>query len=70
MILDLSRTTTFDQIVELVAEAAATAEPGAWILGRGWHQERWNPAPAVTYEGERWRPPGPQRREPRQPGSS
>jgi predicted amidohydrolase YtcJ len=51
MILDLSRTTTFDQIVELVAEAAATAEPGAWILGRGWHQERWNPAPAVTYEG-------------------
>jgi predicted amidohydrolase YtcJ len=51
MILDLSRTTTFQQIVDMVAEAAATAEPGAWILGRGWHQERWNPAPEVTYEG-------------------
>lgn len=51
MILDLSRTTTFQQIVDMVAEAAATAEPGTWILGRGWHQERWDPAPAVTYEG-------------------
>ncbi len=51
MILDLQPTTSFDQIVELVAEAAAEAEPGTWILGRGWHQERWNPAPEVTYEG-------------------
>lgn len=51
MILDLSRTTTFQQIVDMVAEAAATAEPGAWIAGRGWHQERWDPAPEVTYEG-------------------
>ncbi len=51
MILDLQPTTSFDQIVELVAEAAAEAEPGAWILGRGWHQERWDPAPEVTYDG-------------------
>lgn len=51
MILDLSRTTTWEEIVALVAEAAATAEPGSWILGRGWHQERWDPPPPVTYEG-------------------
>jgi len=51
MILDLMPTTSWEQIVEMVAEAAAQAEPGAWILGRGWHQERWDPAPPVTYEG-------------------
>jgi predicted amidohydrolase YtcJ len=51
MILDLSRATTWDEIVAIVAEAAATAEPGAWITGRGWHQERWDPAPAETYDG-------------------
>lgn len=51
MILDLSRTTTWDEIVAIVAEAAATAEPGVWLTGRGWHQERWDPAPAETYDG-------------------
>jgi predicted amidohydrolase YtcJ len=51
MILDLQPTTTFDQIVEMVAGAVADAEPGTWILGRGWHQERWDPAPEVTYDG-------------------
>jgi predicted amidohydrolase YtcJ len=51
MILDLMPTTTWDEIVELVAAAAAEAEPGVWILGRGWHQERWDPAPEVTFDG-------------------
>jgi len=51
MILDLSGATTWDQIVDQVADAALRAEPGSWILGRGWHQERWDPAPADTYEG-------------------
>lgn len=51
MILDLMPTTTWDQIVALVAAAAAEAEPGTWILGRGWHQERWDPAPPVTFDG-------------------
>jgi predicted amidohydrolase YtcJ len=51
MILDLQPTTSFDEIVAMVEAAVAEAEPGAWILGRGWHQERWDPAPEVTYEG-------------------
>lgn len=51
MILDLSRTTTWDEIVAIVAEAAETAEPGVWITGRGWHQERWDPAPPETFDG-------------------
>jgi len=50
-ILDLQPTTTFEQIVDLVAEAAAQAEPGEWIRGRGWHQERWDPLPEITFDG-------------------
>ncbi len=51
MMLDLRDTTSFDQIVELVAEAVAHAEPGTWITGRGWHQERWSPSPQPSYDG-------------------
>ncbi len=50
-ILDLQPTTTFEQIVEMVAAAAAQAEPGEWIRGRGWHQERWDPLPEITFDG-------------------
>ncbi len=52
MILDLQSARSFDQIVEQVAQAARSAEPGSWILGRGWHQERWRPAPqGAVYDG-------------------
>ena len=49
--LDLTGATTWDDIVALVGEAASTAEPGAWIVGWGWHQEKWNPAPTETVDG-------------------
>ncbi len=49
--LDLSGTTSWNEIVELVAEAAETTPEGTWITGRGWHQERWDPAPENTYDG-------------------
>ncbi len=32
---------SWDEIVQMVTEAAEKAEPGTWILGRGWHQEKW-----------------------------
>lgn len=51
MILDLQPTTSFEQIVDQVAGAVAEAEPGTWILGRGWHQERWEPAPEIAFDG-------------------
>jgi predicted amidohydrolase YtcJ len=50
-ILRLAEARTWDEIVEMVAEAAREAEPGQWIAGRGWHQEDWDPAPARTIEG-------------------
>jgi predicted amidohydrolase YtcJ len=51
MTLDLMPTRSWDEIVAMVAEAAREAEPGTWITGRGWHQERWDPAPPETFDG-------------------
>jgi predicted amidohydrolase YtcJ len=49
--LDLTPARSWDEIVALVAEAAAAAPQGEWILGRGWHQEKWASAPAPAVEG-------------------
>jgi predicted amidohydrolase YtcJ len=35
----------------MVADAASRAQPGEWILGRGWHQEKWSRPPAPSVEG-------------------
>jgi len=51
MILDLTRARTWDEIVSMVAEAAAAAEPGTWIRGRGWHQEKWDAVPQPNVDG-------------------
>jgi len=34
----------WQEIVDQVATKAATLEPGVWIEGRGWHQEKWDTA--------------------------
>ena len=48
-ILDLTTVNSWEEIVDMVKVAAAAAEPGEWIRGRGWHQEKWAlpPKPAV-----------------------
>jgi predicted amidohydrolase YtcJ len=51
MVIDLMDTTSFEQIVSMVAEAANTAKPGDWIQGRGWHQEKWTSVPSPNVEG-------------------
>jgi predicted amidohydrolase YtcJ len=51
MVIDLMDTTSFEQIVSMVAEAANTAKPGDWIQGRGWHQEKWTSVPSPNIEG-------------------
>ncbi|WP_371195629.1 amidohydrolase [Glaciecola sp. SC05] len=51
MMLDLVPTRSFEDIVDMVAEAAATAQPGEWIIGRGWHQERWGDSEETLYDG-------------------
>jgi predicted amidohydrolase YtcJ len=49
--LDCRDAATWDVIVAKVAEAAKKAKPGEWIVGRGWHQKDWNPAPSPNVEG-------------------
>ena len=49
--LDLISTTSYQQIVDAVAEKVKTAEPGEWITGRGWHQSKWDSMPAETVKG-------------------
>jgi hypothetical protein len=50
-ILDLTEATTWGEIVQMVADAARTAQPGAWIRGRGWHQEKWTAVPTPNVDG-------------------
>ncbi|HEY5619332.1 MAG TPA: amidohydrolase [Vicinamibacterales bacterium] len=49
--VDLLDTTSWEEIVERVARAAATAKPGQWIVGRGWHQAKWTAPPQPNVEG-------------------
>ena len=50
-ILDLNGAANWDAIVAMVAEAVQEAEPGQWIRGRGWHQEKWDSPPDPAVEG-------------------
>ena len=42
--LNFLKSKNWNEIVAAVAEKAKTAKPGEWIIGRGWHQEKWNEA--------------------------
>ena len=47
MMLDLMDVKDWNEIVSMVAAAAKQAKPGEWIMGRGWHQEKWSSVPAA-----------------------
>lgn len=51
MQLDLMNTTSWEEIVRMVAEEVKAARPGQWIYGRGWHQEKWTTPPVPNVEG-------------------
>ncbi|MCB0657787.1 MAG: amidohydrolase [Saprospiraceae bacterium] len=39
--LNFMHTKSWDEIVAMVDSAVQQAQPGEWIIGRGWHQEKW-----------------------------
>jgi predicted amidohydrolase YtcJ len=49
--LELQNTKSWDEIVHMVALAVEKAKPGEWIVGRGWHQEKWSSTPDPNVEG-------------------
>ena len=51
MNLDLTKAASWDEIIEQVRIAAAKTPPGKWIIGRGWHQAKWNTSPSPNVEG-------------------
>jgi predicted amidohydrolase YtcJ len=51
MMLDLRAAKNWDEIVAIVAVAARDAKPGAWILGSGFHQAKWDRTPEPNVRG-------------------
>jgi predicted amidohydrolase YtcJ len=49
--VNLMETKTWDEVVAAVEKAAQQAEPGVWIEGRGWHQEKWTETPEPNVLG-------------------
>lgn len=42
MNLNFMKAQNWQEIVNIIQEKVKTAQPGEWIIGRGWHQEKWN----------------------------
>ena len=51
MILDFRNAKSFAEIVSMVAKAATDTPIGEWIVGRGWHQDKWETKEDVLVEG-------------------
>jgi predicted amidohydrolase YtcJ len=49
--LNLAEVKSYDELVQKVKEAVSKAKPGQWILGRGWHQDKWDRKPEKTVKG-------------------
>lgn len=49
--LDLMNVTSYEELVQKVSEAIAKAQPGQWIVGRGWHQDKWTSKPEKMIKG-------------------
>jgi predicted amidohydrolase YtcJ len=49
--MDLMTIKNYDELVEKVRQAVAKARPGEWILGRGWHQDKWDKKPEKIVKG-------------------
>jgi predicted amidohydrolase YtcJ len=50
-ILNLANAKNWNEIINIVAEKIKKSKPGDWIIGRGWHQEKWSPSPSKNYLG-------------------
>ena len=46
--VDLREAKSYQEVVEMVVERAANTPEGTWILGRGWHQDKWIEQPEMT----------------------
>ena len=49
--IDLLNTTSYDEIIEIVKNKASEIPEGEWIIGRGWHQDKWTDSPEKLIKG-------------------
>lgn len=49
--VDLTDTRDFEDLIVRVARVAQERPRGSWIIGRGWHEAKWNRAPPDTIRG-------------------
>ncbi len=49
--LNFLESTSWEEILNQVANKAATTPKGSWIIGRGWHQEKWGALPPNAIDG-------------------
>lgn len=49
--VDLMGTRSYDEVVDRASTAAKGREAGEWILGRGWHEEKWSIVPSERVRG-------------------
>jgi predicted amidohydrolase YtcJ len=51
MTLDFRYASSFAEIIAMVADAANETPAGEWIIGRGWHQDKWSTRESELVEG-------------------
>lgn len=49
--INLMTVANWDEALARLDSAIKKAKPGEWIIGRGWHQEKWDRAPASNHLG-------------------
>lgn len=49
--VDLLNTRSYEEVINMVAERAANTPKGDWIVGRGWHQDKWEETPETMFRG-------------------
>lgn len=49
--VDLRETESYQELVDAVAARAKETPKGEWILGRGWHQDKWTKGPENSIKG-------------------
>lgn len=49
--LNLADVRSYEELIEKVRGAVARTAPGDWIVGRGWHQDKWENKPDAMVKG-------------------
>lgn len=51
MFINLVGTKSYAEVIERVKAATPKAQPGEWLVGRGWHEQKWADRSSLTVRG-------------------